>query len=124
MKTVALNRRLAALVCVAGTGCVAGPPTARNTNRAIRQRSDARDTDLRSDPGIMEGRGHADRRPRHIMARRLLFRPLRADRIACWPDANGCSGLQACAIAVDEHRSVLDVIGQLHREHASKDKLA
>src|SRR5215472_17945319 len=29
MKTVALNRRLAALVCVAGTGCVAGPPTAR-----------------------------------------------------------------------------------------------
>ena len=92
-----------------------------STNRAIRQRSDAHDTDLRGDPGITEGRGH--RRPRHIMPRRLLFRPLRADRIACWLDANGCSGLQACAIAVDQHRSVPDVIGQLHREHASKAKL-
>ena len=129
MNGIAFSSQLATLICVAGTGCVAEDLTAAQAPTA---QPDSVQTLNQPIPTTMS-----------CGEIKALFRSgdKRTGGLAIlWLDGyySGHSGLTelpagwtrtvaqgvggTCAISVNERRTVLDVIGQLHREYGSQAK--
>src|SRR5215472_12133533 len=104
----------------------AGADRGAGADRPAPRRLDAKparssEPDLRGVPSFFEGRGQADQRSDHSVAGRILFRLYRVTELpAGWVRtvSQGIGGI--CAISVNEGRTVLDVIGQLHREYGGQ----
>lgn len=130
MKWIKFSGRLTALICVAGIGCAAEVPTAAQAPTA--QSGDVQPPNQPVPTAMTCGEIKAlfqagDKRTSGLAILWLdgyySGRSGLTELPAGWTRtvAQGVGG--TCAITVNERRTVLDVIGQLHREYGTHTKL-
>jgi len=127
MNWIAFGRWLATLVCVAGTGCAVDAPTAAQSQTGQSDSSQTLNQPIPTTLTCGEIRALLKAGDKRTGGLAILWldgyysgRSGLTELPAGWTRtvAQGVGGI--CAITVNEHRAVLDVIGQLHREYASQ----
>jgi hypothetical protein len=129
MNVIAFSSRLATLICVAGTGCVAEQVTAAQAPTAQPDSVQALNQPVPTTMTCGEIRALLKAGAKRTVGLAILWldgyysgRSGLSELPPGWTRtvAQGVGG--TCAITVNERRTVLDVIGQLHREYGSQAK--